>query len=223
MNYGSRRYRKSRLTIPALLTLVIFSFILKARMALTVRTAKMARMVPMVLTARTANPPTNFGRNMSLPESMILTILEVNGIKPRHRWWISIGSLRETMARMDLSHISRMETGGLEIMTPESKPKVTRATKVIPEIKVIRVIKEILEPKEIRVIKETKETKETKAIKVIRAIPVFPAKMELTARARTKCGKDTFKKRLPPEAKWLIRTEMKSHWTIFPFRNSSNI
>ena len=38
-------------------TLVIFSFILKARMALTVRTAKMARMVPMVLTARTANPP----------------------------------------------------------------------------------------------------------------------------------------------------------------------
>lgn len=102
--------------------------------------------------------------------SMILTILEVNGIKPRHRWWISIGSLRETMARMDLSHISRMETGGLEIMTPESKPKVTRATKVIPEIKVIRVIKEILEPKEIRVIKETK------AIKVIRAIPVFPAK-----------------------------------------------
>ena len=220
MNYGSRRYRKSRLTIPALLTLVIFSFILKARMALTVRTAKMARMVPMVLTARTANPPTNFGRNMSLPESMILTILEVNGIKPRHRWWISIGSLRETMARMDLSHISRMETGGLEIMTPESKPKVTRATKVIPEIKVIRVIKEILEPKEIRVIKETKAIK---VIRAIRAIPVFPAKMELTARARTKCGKDTFKKRLPPEAKWLIRTEMKSHWTIFPFRNSSNI
>lgn len=41
-----------------------FSFILKARMALTARTAKMARMVPMVLTARTANPPTNFGRNM---------------------------------------------------------------------------------------------------------------------------------------------------------------
>lgn len=150
-----------------------FSFILKARMALTVRTAKMARMVPMVLTARTANPPTNFGRNMSLPESMILTILEVNGIKPRHRWWISIGSLRETMARMDLSHISRMETGGLEIMTPESKPKVTRATKVIPEIKVIRVIKEILEPKVIRVIKETKAIK---VIKVIRAIPVFPAK-----------------------------------------------